>query len=53
MSGVPVQEPQLPSPFADIIDLLHIAPAGDESAVEAIRQRDRQLTKPPGSLGEL
>jgi nicotinate-nucleotide--dimethylbenzimidazole phosphoribosyltransferase len=40
-------------PFADIIDLLHIAPAGDEAAVAAIRERDRQLTKPPGSLGEL
>ena len=53
MSGVPFQEQQLPSPFADIIDLLHIAPAGDESAVAAIRERDRQLTKPPGSLGEL
>ncbi|MDB5540035.1 MAG: cobT, partial [Devosia sp.] len=41
------------SPFADIIDLLHIAPEGDEAAVAAIRERDRQLTKPPGSLGEL
>lgn len=49
----PEPEPKLPSPFADIIDLLHIAPSGDESAVAAIRQRDRQLTKPPGSLGEL
>lgn len=43
----------MPSPFADIIDLLHISPSGDERAVEAIRERDRQLTKPPGSLGEL
>ncbi|MGV3491288.1 MAG: nicotinate-nucleotide--dimethylbenzimidazole phosphoribosyltransferase [Devosia sp.] len=43
----------MPGPFADIIDLLHIAPAGDEAAVTAIRARDRQLTKPPGSLGEL
>jgi nicotinate-nucleotide--dimethylbenzimidazole phosphoribosyltransferase len=43
----------MPSPFADIIDLLHVAPQGDEAAVEAIRARDRQLTKPPGSLGEL
>lgn len=43
----------MPSPFADIIDLLHIAPEGDEAAVAAIRERDRQLTKPPGSLGEL
>ncbi len=43
----------MPSPFADIIDLLHVTPEGDEAAVEAIRARDRQLTKPPGSLGEL
>ncbi len=43
----------MPSPFADIIDLLHVAPAGDEKAVEAIRAHDRQLTKPPGSLGAL
>lgn len=41
------------SPFADIIDLLHVAPPGDETAVAAIRARDRQLTKPPGSLGQL
>ncbi len=41
------------SPFADIIDLLSITPSGDEAAVEAVRSRDRQLTKPPGSLGEL
>ena len=43
----------MPSPFADIIDLLHVTPEGDEAAVDAIRARDRQLTKPPGSLGEL
>ena len=43
----------MPSPFADIIDLLHVLPSGDEGAVAAIRERDRQLTKPPGSLGEL
>lgn len=43
----------MPSPFADIIDLLHVTPSGDEAAVAAIRARDRQLTKPPGSLGEL
>ncbi len=43
----------MPSPFADIIDLLHVAPEGDERSVEAIRARDWQLTKPPGSLGEL
>ncbi|MBN9317958.1 MAG: nicotinate-nucleotide--dimethylbenzimidazole phosphoribosyltransferase [Devosia sp.] len=43
----------MPSPFADLIDLLHVLPPGDEGAVAAIRARDRQLTKPPGSLGEL
>lgn len=43
----------MPSPFADIIDLLHVTPSGDEAAVAAIRARDSQLTKPPGSLGEL
>lgn len=41
------------SAFADIIDLLSIGPSGDEVAVNAVRQRDRQLTKPPGSLGAL
>ncbi len=41
------------SPFADIIDLINITPPGDEFAVERVRERDRQLTKPPGSLGEL
>lgn len=41
------------SPFADIVDLLHVAPPGDDAAVAAIRARDRQLTKPPGSLGQL
>jgi nicotinate-nucleotide--dimethylbenzimidazole phosphoribosyltransferase len=43
----------MPSPYADIIDLLKIVPAGDEAAVEAVRARDATLTKPPGSLGEL
>lgn len=41
------------SPFADVLDLLHITPPGDEVAVEAVRARDLQLTKPPGSLGQL
>lgn len=41
------------SPFADIVDLLHINPAPDEAAVAAVRRRDARLTKPPGSLGEL
>jgi nicotinate-nucleotide--dimethylbenzimidazole phosphoribosyltransferase len=39
--------------FADIVELLTIAPDGDEAAVAAVRQRDAILTKPAGSLGEL
>jgi nicotinate-nucleotide--dimethylbenzimidazole phosphoribosyltransferase len=41
------------SPYADTIALLRILPAGDEAAVAAVRSRDLQLTKPPGSLGQL
>lgn len=41
------------SPYADIIDLLKILPAGDEAAVAAVRARDVALTKPRGSLGKL
>jgi nicotinate-nucleotide--dimethylbenzimidazole phosphoribosyltransferase len=41
------------SPFADILDLIHIAPMGDDAAVAAVRARDLTLTKPAGSLGEL
>lgn len=41
------------SPYADILDLINIAPAGDEAAVAAVRARDATLTKPPGSLGML
>jgi nicotinate-nucleotide--dimethylbenzimidazole phosphoribosyltransferase len=40
-------------PFAEILDLLMLVPEGDEEAVDAVRIRDRQLTKPPGSLGKL
>jgi len=39
--------------FADIVELLVAVPNGDEQAVTAVRQRDAQLTKPPGSLGQL
>ncbi|MEO6394777.1 MAG: nicotinate-nucleotide--dimethylbenzimidazole phosphoribosyltransferase [Devosia sp.] len=39
--------------FADIVDLLKLAPPGDEDAVAAVRARDAQLTKPAGSLGQL
>lgn len=41
------------SPYADILDLINIVPAGDEAAVAAVRARDLTLTKPPGSLGRL
>ena len=43
----------MPSPFADLSDLLRILPAGDDAAVAAVRARDLTLTKPPGSLGRL
>jgi nicotinate-nucleotide--dimethylbenzimidazole phosphoribosyltransferase len=41
------------NPFAEIIDLLTLAPPGSEEAVDAVRIHDAQLTKPPGSLGKL
>ncbi len=40
-------------PFTEILDLLSLVPEGSEAAVEAVRQHDAQLTKPPGSLGRL
>lgn len=43
----------MPTPYADIIDLLQIVPAGDEAAVVAVRAHDVALTKPRGSLGKL
>jgi nicotinate-nucleotide--dimethylbenzimidazole phosphoribosyltransferase len=43
----------MPSPYADIVDLINIVPGGDEPAVEAVRARDLTLTKPRGSLGRL
>lgn len=39
--------------FADFNDLAHVFPLGSESAVEGVRRREGQLTKPAGSLGEL
>ena len=41
------------SPFAEILELLTILPDGNDEAVDAVRQHDAQLTKPPGSLGRL
>ena len=43
----------MPSPYADILDLINIVPDGDEVAVGAVRARDLTLTKPRGSLGRL
>lgn len=39
--------------FSDIVELLVAVPEGDDSAVQAVRAHDAQLTKPPGSLGKL
>lgn len=44
---------QLPAPYKDFNELMSNLPAGDEGAVNAVRKRDAQLTKPPGSLGQL
>ena len=41
------------NPFSEVMDLLTLVPGGDEEAVDAVRQHDAQLTKPPGSLGRL
>ncbi|KAA2236187.1 nicotinate-nucleotide--dimethylbenzimidazole phosphoribosyltransferase [Salinarimonas soli] len=41
------------SPFDDIRQLIVSMPGPDEAAVEAVRARDGQLTKPAGSLGRL
>lgn len=43
----------LPQGYADIVELITIVPDGDEGAVEEVRARDAQLTKPAGSLGQL
>jgi nicotinate-nucleotide--dimethylbenzimidazole phosphoribosyltransferase len=41
------------APFDDIRRLITSIPAPDEAAVNVVRERDRQLTKPAGSLGRL
>ncbi|MCP8937660.1 nicotinate-nucleotide--dimethylbenzimidazole phosphoribosyltransferase [Alsobacter sp. SYSU M60028] len=40
-------------PFDDIRNLLPLMPEPDAASVESVRARDRDLTKPPGSLGRL
>ncbi|MDR3375530.1 MAG: nicotinate-nucleotide--dimethylbenzimidazole phosphoribosyltransferase [Ancalomicrobiaceae bacterium] len=41
------------NPFDDFRDLVNLMPGPDLEAVAAVRARDAQLTKPPGSLGRL
>lgn len=41
------------APFEDIRRLVQTAPGPDLDAVEAVRSRDRVLTKPAGALGRL
>lgn len=48
-----MSEPTVKSPFADFEELLALLPLGSEQAVDEVRARDAQLTKPAGSLGEL
>lgn len=43
----------LPKSFAEIRRLLAALPSSDEASVEPVRERQAQLTKPPGSLGRL
>lgn len=45
--------PESGLPFDDIRNLVATMPGRDEAAVEVVRARDAQLTKPPGSLGRL
>lgn len=47
--------PQNPTalPFDDIRALLPLMPGPEENAVAAVRRRERDLTKPAGSLGRL
>lgn len=49
----PIMTDTASSPFADIRRLITTMPGPDEAAVEAVRLRERRLTKPAGSLGRL
>ncbi len=44
---------KIPEPFLEFDLLVHSVPDGDEDAVNKVKERDLQLTKPAGSLGEL
>jgi nicotinate-nucleotide--dimethylbenzimidazole phosphoribosyltransferase len=46
-------DPARDAPFDDIRRLLAQMPGPDEAAVAAVRARNAELTKPPGSLGRL
>jgi len=43
----------IPQPFNDFSQLLKDLPNGSQSAVDDVRERDKTLTKPLGSLGQL
>jgi nicotinate-nucleotide--dimethylbenzimidazole phosphoribosyltransferase len=45
--------PGAASPFDDIRHLVSIMPGPDQAAVAAVRERNRDLAKPQGSLGRL
>ncbi len=44
---------QIPEPFTDFFRLLSELPEGSQKAVDQVRERDKTLTKPAGSLGQL
>lgn len=48
-----MQESRNGLPFDDIRALIKTLPGPDEDAAAAARQRDAELTKPPGALGRL
>ncbi len=41
------------TPFDDIRHIIKALPKADEQSIAAVRARNKQLTKPPGSLGRL
>ena len=45
--------PRPPRDFSDALALLRQLPPADAGAARAVRERDRRLTKPAGSLGRL
>src|SRR5829696_2793501 len=47
------EAPPATSPFDDIRRLVGMMPGPDAAAVAAVRERDRHLMKPQGSLGRL